>query len=54
MADTETGIDVEIKDEENPSIITSDVFIFGIIAYALIDSGSTHSHASLKFVRRLS
>ena len=53
LADVETGTDVEVKTEVDPSVITCEVFILGIIAYALIDSGSTHSHALLKFVRRL-
>ena len=44
LADTEIGIDVDVKTEADPSIIIGKVFISGIIAYALIDSGSTHSH----------
>ena len=53
LADIETGANDEVKTEANPSVITGEVFIFGIVAYALIDSRSTHSRASLKFVRRL-
>ena len=53
MANTETRTDDEVKTEAYPSVITGKVFISSIVAYALIDSGSTHSHASLKFVRRL-
>ena len=45
LANTEIGIDVEVKAEADPSVITCEVFISGIIAYALIDSGSIHSHA---------
>ena len=53
MADTETGADDKVKTEANPFVITGEIFISSVIAYALINSGSTHSHASLKFVRRL-
>ena len=53
LADTETGTDVEVKVEVDLSIITGELFISGIITYALIDLGSTHSHTSLKFMRRL-
>ena len=53
MADAETGTNFEVKAKENPSVIIVEVFISGIIAYALIDLGSIHSHASLKFVMRL-
>ena len=53
LADTKIGTDVEVTTEADPSVITGEVFISGIITYTLIDSGSTHSHASLKFVRRL-
>ena len=49
MAET----DVRDETQADPSVITGEIFIFGIIAHALIDSGSTHSHASLTFVRRL-
>ena len=52
LADTEIRTGVDVKTEANPSIIIGEVFISGIIAYALIDLGSTHSHVSLKFVRR--
>ena len=45
LADIETGTSVEVKAEADPSVITCEVFISGIIAYALIDSGSIHSHA---------
>ena len=53
LNDMETDTDVEVKAETDPSVIMGEVFISSIIAYALIDSGSTHSHASLKFIRRL-
>ena len=49
MAETDVGDETEA----DPSIITCEIFISGIIAHALIDSGSTHSHASLTFVRGL-
>ena len=49
MVDAKTRTDVDVKTEADPSIITVEVFIFDIIAYVLIDLGSTHSHASLKF-----
>ena len=39
--------------QTDPFVITGEIFIFDIIAHALIDSGSTHSQASLTFVRRL-
>ena len=51
MTGTET--DTGLETEADPSIITGEILISGIIAHALIDSGSTHSHASLTFVRRL-
>ena len=44
LADTEIWIGVNVKTEADPSVITCEVFISGIIAYALIDSGSIHSH----------
>ena len=47
LADTETGADDQVKTEANPSEITGEVFISSIVAYALIDLGSTHSHAYL-------
>ena len=53
MVNTKIGIDIDVKIKADPSIITDEVFISSIIAYALIDSGSTYSHALLKFVRRL-
>ena len=53
MDDTEITISVKVKIEADSFVIIGEVFISGIIAYALIDSGSTNSHASLKFVRRL-
>ena len=53
MAETETGADDEVKLKANPFVITGEVFISSVVAYALIDSRSTHSHPSLKFVRRL-
>ena len=49
MTETDTGLETEA----DPSVITGEILISGIIAHALIDSGSTHSHASLTFVRRL-
>ena len=54
LTDIETGTGVKVKTEADQSVITGKVFISDIIAYALIDSRSTYSHASLKFVRRLS
>ena len=53
MVNTKIGIDIDVKIKADPSIITDEVFISSIIAYALIDSGSTYSYALLKFVRRL-
>ena len=53
LADAETGTDDEVKTKADPSIITGEVFISCVIAYVLIDSGSTHSHATLKFMKRL-
>ena len=53
LAEIEIERGVEVKTEADPSIITGEVFISGFVAYALIDLGSTHLHASLKFVRRL-
>ena len=53
LADAETGTDDELKTKADPSIITGEVFISCVIAYVLIDSGSTHSHATLKFMKRL-
>ena len=53
MANIEVEIDVEIKAETDSFVITGEVFISGIITYAFLDSRSTHSHASLKLVRRL-
>ncbi|MCQ7926296.1 retroviral-like aspartic protease family protein, partial [Salmonella enterica] len=39
--------------EADPSVITGDVPISGIMTRVLIDSGATHSFASERFVRRL-
>ena len=53
LVDTTIGPCVDVKTKADPSVITCEVFIFGIITYIWMDFGSTHSHASLKFVRRL-
>ena len=52
LADVEIGTDDDVKTEADPSVIIGEVFTSSIIAYALIDSGSTHSNTSLKFMRR--
>ena len=39
--------------EDNPSVVSGNILISSIPAYALIDSGATHSFASTKYVRRL-
>ena len=39
--------------ESSPSVVSGNILIFGIPTHVLIDSGATHSFASLKYVRRL-
>ena len=39
--------------ENSPSVVSGNILISGIPAHVLIDSGATHSFASLKYVRRL-
>ena len=53
LDDTETSGDNKVKTKADPFVIIGEVFIYGIITYALIDSGSTHSYTLLKFVRKL-
>ena len=39
--------------DSSPSVVSGNVLISGVPAHVLIDSGATHSFASLKYVRRL-
>ena len=39
--------------EANPSVVAGEILISSIPIHALIDSGATHSFASLAFVRKL-
>ena len=39
--------------ENSPSVVSGNILISGVPAHVLIDSGATHSFASLKYVRRL-
>ena len=39
--------------DSSPSVVSGNVLISGIPAHVLIDSGATHSFASLKYMRRL-
>ena len=45
LADVESGIDDQVKTEANPSVIIGEVFIYGIVAYALqIQDPRIHMH----------
>ncbi|XP_062086532.1 uncharacterized protein LOC133792641 [Humulus lupulus] len=39
--------------DTNNSVVSGDIFASGILTHALIDSGATHSFASLTYVKRL-
>ncbi|XP_062104277.1 uncharacterized protein LOC133815455 [Humulus lupulus] len=39
--------------DTNNSVVSGDIFVSGILTHALIDSGATHSFASLTYVKRL-
>ncbi|XP_062103548.1 uncharacterized protein LOC133814627 [Humulus lupulus] len=49
MVFTITRVDVDT----NNSVVSGDIFVSGILTHALIDSGVTHSFASLTYVKRL-
>ena len=39
--------------ESDPMVVAGNIFISGLIAHSLVDSGSTHSFASVKFAQKL-